>query len=422
MLIEIRIKNCYAFGEPVVLSLKADMRNKKFASNVYTEDHFHILKSAGIYGPNNSGKTCLIKCIRAVKQILLNQRINLMPNLFSDNPVCELGVTFLHNGKKYAYDFHYNCTISEFIYEKFSELQKDQYGNEKEIVWLLMNTSGKEYFCLDHEMEQMMPIVAKKSLLCYMVDTSNFQSLNDIKNAITGFAEKIDFVNMNNIPIQKTIDLMKNKDRMQEKVVAFIKNADLYMDNFEYANMDQVPLDIDVHGEKPDEKALNFKESIIDQLRLVSTYKGVPVPSMIFDSTGTKKIAALASYIIEGLSQGRILIVDELDSSIHFKLTRAIVALYNNELNSTAQLIFSVHDINLMDCKKLFRKEQIWFVHKDADGVYLYSLAEFTAQQGIRDTTDLIEKYRKGVLGAVPEPDFIQSLLDLAYHEKETST
>ncbi len=209
---------------------------------------------------------------------------------------------------------------------------------------------------------------------------------------------------------------------MQEKVVAFIKNADLYMDNFEYANMDQVPLDIDVHGEKPDEKALNFKESIIDQLRLVSTYKGVPVPSMIFDSTGTKKIAALASYIIEGLSQGRILIVDELDSSIHFKLTRAIVALYNNELNSTAQLIFSVHDINLMDCKKLFRKEQIWFVHKDADGVYLYSLAEFTAQQGIRDTTDLIEKYRKGVLGAVPEPDFIQSLLDLAYHEKETST
>ncbi len=210
MLIEIRIKNCYAFGEPVVLSLKADMRNKKFASNVYTEDHFHILKSAGIYGPNNSGKTCLIKCIRAVKQILLNQRINLMPNLFSDNPVCELGVTFLHNGKKYAYDFHYNCTISEFIYEKFSELQKDQYGNEKEIVWLLMNTSGKEYFCLDHEMEQMMPIVAKKSLLCYMVDTSNFQSLNDIKNAITGFAEKIDFVNMNNIPIQKTIDLMKN--------------------------------------------------------------------------------------------------------------------------------------------------------------------------------------------------------------------
>ena len=84
-------------------------------------------------------------------------------------------------------------------------------------------------------------------------------------------------------------------------------------------------------------------------------YKGVHVPSMIFDSTGTKKIAAIASYVIEALEQGRILVVDELDSSIHFKLTRAIVAMFNNELNTSAQMIFTVHDINLMDCKRMFR-------------------------------------------------------------------
>lgn len=105
--------------------------------------------------------------------------------------------------------------------------------------------------------------------------------------------------------------------------------------------------------------------------------------------------------------------MDELDSSIHFKLTRAIVAMFNNELNKEAQLIFTVHDINLMDCKRLFRKEQIWFVHKDKEGVYVYSLADFTAQEGIRDTTDIMEKYRRGVLGALPEPDLIHSLLDL---------
>jgi len=102
-----------------------------------------------------------------------------------------------------------------------------------------------------------------------------------------------------------------------------------------------------------------------------------------------------------------------LDSSIHFKLTRAIVAMFNNELNRDAQLIFTVHDINLMDCKKMFRKEQIWFVHKDEDGVYVYSLADFTAQEGVRDTTDIIEKYRKGALGALPDPELIHSLLDM---------
>lgn len=185
------------------------------------------------------------------------------------------------------------------------------------------------------------------------------------------------------------------------------------MDNFELVDLDRIKIrDRDIF-EKPEEKVLDLPENVMDQIRLVSTYKGVHVPSILFDSTGTKKMAALAGYVIEALEQGRILVVDELDSSIHFKLTRAIVAMFNNELNTDAQMIFTVHDINLMDCRRMFRKEQIWFVHKDSDGVYVYSLADFTAQQGVRDTTDIVEKYRKGILGAVPEPDLINSLLSI---------
>ena len=64
MIIEVRAKNCFAFDEEVVLSMNADMRNKKFASNVHSENNFNILKTVGIYGPNNAGKTCLVKSIR----------------------------------------------------------------------------------------------------------------------------------------------------------------------------------------------------------------------------------------------------------------------------------------------------------------------------------------------------------------------
>ena len=166
-------------------------------------------------------------------------------------------------------------------------------------------------------------------------------------------------------------------------------------------------------GEKADEAVLDIPEKIMDQIKLVSVYEKHAVPSILFDSTGTKKFAALAGYIIEGLEDGRILVVDELDSSLHFKLTRAIVAMFNNELNQNAQLIFTVHDINLMDCRKLLRKEQIWFIHKDEDNVYLYSLAEFTAEKGVRDTSDIVNKYQKGLLGALPEPEFIKSLLEI---------
>ena len=418
MIIEIRAKNCFVFEEELSFSMKADMRNKKFASNVHRENNFNVLKTAGVYGPNNVGKTCLVKCIRAIKSVLLDKESGLLRNIFSNDEVCQLGVTFLYQGRKFSYDFWYNAKTGEYVYESFVEILKDQYGNEKEVLWLKRDTINEEYYCIDEDVQMMMPIISKNNLFCYLVDTTKFESLKEMKNILVGFAEKIDIINMNNIPMKHTIELLKNRNNLQEKIVEFIKNADLYMDDFKYVDGDKIQVDAGDEAGRPEEKELDIPENIMDQIRLVSTYKGVPVPSMIFDSTGTKKIAAIASYVIEALEEGRYLVVDELDSSIHFKLTRAIVALFNNELNTNAQMIFTVHDINLMDCKRMFRKEQIWFVHKDEEGVYVYSLADFTAQEGVRDTTDVMEKYRKGALGALPDPELIKSLLSIKGNAK----
>ncbi len=417
MLIEIRAKNCYSFNEPINISMKADMRNRKLACNVHQVNNFSILKTAGIYGPNNVGKTCLVKCIKALKYILLNKKNLLLPNIFTDNPVCEMGVTFLSEGKKYSYNFKYDTEKNEYIYESFIEIIKDQYGNEKEEIWLMLDTQEKKFCCRNNELTiDMIRLVTKSNVLFHLIDSGNSQTIDKIKEILTGFADRIDIIDMNNIPIEHTITLMKNKNRLQEKIVEFIKNADLYMDNFEYVEQEKILF----NGiRKPNEQVLDLPEKLMDQIRLVSTYKGKRVSSMLFDSTGTKKIAAMASYVIEALEQGRILVVDELDSSIHFRLTRAIVTMFNNELNTNAQMIFTVHDINLMDCRRLFRKEQIWFVHKDKERVYVYSLAEFTANDGVRDTSDIIEKYRKGAFAALPEPELIKSLLSIQDNSKK---
>ena len=413
MIIEVRAENCYAFRDEITFSMKADMRSKKFCSNVHKENKFNILKTVGIYGPNNAGKTCLIKCIRAIRGILLDEENELMTNIFTGNSVCELGMTFMSTGRKFAYDFKYDVQNKEYIYEKFSEIKKDEYDNEKEVCWLKKDSLSGEYKCIDENLQGMFSVISKNNLLYNLIEVSKFEKMAEMKSHLTGLAKKIEVVNMNNIPMKHTIELMKNKNSLQNKIVAFIKNADLYLDNFEYVEMDNIETEFEGSNDKPEEEVLDAVENLMDQIRLVSTYKGVRVPSLLFDSTGTKKIAALASYVIEALEQGKILVIDELDSSIHFKLTRAIVAMFNNELNESAQMIFTVHDINLMDCKRMFRKEQIWFVHKDEEGVYVYSLADFTAEDGIRDTTDIIEKYKKGVLGARPDPELINSLLSI---------
>lgn len=130
-------------------------------------------------------------------------------------------------------------------------------------------------------------------------------------------------------------------------------------------------------------------------------------------------MVALASYITEAVAKGRILVVDELDSSLHFKLTRAIVSLFNNSLNDRGQLICTVHDITLLDCKKLMRKDQIWFANKTEDGCSLKSLAAFTSlKDSVRSDTDIMSKYELGLFGDLPEPDFVSAMLEEGVNEE----
>lgn len=95
MLTEIRAKNCFSFNNSVVFFFEADMRNKEFSTNVHKDEFFNVLKTAGIYGQNNSDKTFLVKCIEAIKDIILRRKKLLDAyNIFYNNSLCALGSFF----------------------------------------------------------------------------------------------------------------------------------------------------------------------------------------------------------------------------------------------------------------------------------------------------------------------------------------
>ncbi len=416
MLISLKVNNCFIYNSEVEFTMRADMRYKRFPSNVVSDKNTHILKSAMLIGPNNAGKTNFIRCLKAVKGIMLNEPHHLKSNLFIDDPICELTVCFLEDSE-YVFEVKYDSKASEFIYERFSQVSYDKHKNRKETDLFVRDPLQKVYLCDDEELRAVMSATAKNNILIYLLDASQFPVLEKIKRAITSFASKIDILDMNNIPIKKTIDMLKLPGATQQRIVNFIRNADLSLEDFRYAGDDEIKIKVKSgSGEDltPQENSLKDSAPLAEMLHLTSVYKGVSVHSILFDSTGTKKMAALASYVIDALEQGRILVIDELDNSLHFKLTRGIISLFNNELNQTAQLIFTAHDMTLLDCQRLFRKEQIWFAHKDKDAAYLYSLSDFTSERDhVRDTSDLIEKYKSGVFGALPEPDLFQSLLEV---------
>lgn len=410
MITRFKFDNCFAFNKPVEMTLRADMRTKKFSSNVINvNDNLNILKSIAIYGPNNTGKTSFIKCINAFKRTLENKPISLSANIFTGNSISTEAVSFIYNEKEYNYEYKFDCDKHSYVYEKMVEIVRDKNSNETEKLIFLKDTLNEKYKCPeDQKLQEVLNIASTNNILIYTVQTEKFDILNKIKEILINLAKSIVIVTMNNIPNEKTIEILKNKDEETKKIVNFIKNADIYLDDYRYDDKVQ----LEVNNKEAEEKILK-NQDLMDQMRIVSVYKGKPVPSIIFDSLGTRKIAALASYVVTSIEKGQTLVIDELDSSLHFKITRAIMSMYNSELNKNAQLIATLHDISLLDCKKMFRKEQIWFTDKNEEQTELYSLKDFSYEQsGVRgDTTDIQDRYSKGAFGAIPDPDLISTLL-----------
>ena len=132
---------------------------------------------------------------------------------------------------------------------------------------------------------------------------------------------------------------------------------------------------------------------------------GIEVGEEIFDlrreSTGTKKLLGLASYVVDALHDGSVIVVDELDKNLHPLLTRMIIRLFNNpDFNKkNAQLIFSTHDISLID-RDLFRLDQIFIADKNEEGASNISrLSDF---KGITKVKTLQKWYTLGMFKGIP--------------------
>lgn len=420
MLLSVRVNNFLVFAGKAELTLSADPAIKKFYSNVHIQGNFRVLKSACVYGGNNVGKTCMLRALATIKNVLSNCDFSMPVNIFTENSVCSLGVSFTQGEKAYSYDFSYDVSQKDghpkgFVYERFAEIFADGAHFSEREIFVRDAVNDKYFFGDDERLSELLGLVSSSNIAVFTVNESRYPAVAECKKLLTDFARSVEVVDMNNIPIDKTISVLKENKDIRERTVELIKLADLDIDDYLYAD---APAAAD--GISPQEFVLKMGNSPEDMYRLTSVHKGKAVKSLVFDSTGTKKMVAIASYIIEALTEGKILVVDEIDSSLHFKLTRAIVSLFNNELNVNAQLIFTVHDVTLLDCRRLFRRDQIWFASKDEEGVKLCSLASLTGQKdGSRSENDVMESYKDGALGALPEPDLIAVLLGRNEDETE---
>ena len=131
------------------------------------------------------------------------------------------------------------------------------------------------------------------------------------------------------------------------------------------------------------------------------------------ESDGTKKLLAALPMLIIALREGRLVIVDELDSKLHPKLLRYIIRMFKNkELNKNgAQLLFTSHDMTTMR-NTVFRRDEIWFAATDeAHESQIYSLYDIrnADDSHVNNKSAYDKQYLEGRYGADP---YLQNMFD----------
>jgi len=416
MLLEFSVGNYLSFKTKKTLNLEAASISDYQGTNTVKTDRTTLLKGAVIYGANASGKSNLIKAMSTMRRLVLysfNQTsakgLDVTPFLLStetDNKPSHFEVLCQINGVRYRYGFEVtNKTVAaEWLFEAKKNIEKPLFIRENDGIEV--RDGFKEGKNLEGKTRD-------NALFLTVVDQFNGKTAKNLMKWFNGF---VTISGLSHEHYEMTTFKMFDKKIKHNPLTDFYKKLDLGFDDvtIERKSFDpkELPNDLPETVMKMMLKDLEgaFKFDI-RTLHKKYNEKNEVVKMVEFDmreqeSAGTNKVFNISGPIFNVLNSGGVIVVDELDSSLHPLLTLAVTRLFNStEYNpNNAQLVFTTHDTNLFEYGK-FRRDQIYFIEKDQYGSSdLYSLVEYKEENGtkIRKDRSFESDYIAGKYGAIP--------------------
>ncbi len=411
MLIEFRVANFKSIRDEQVISLVADKDKSHIETHSFQtgiKSIPFVLKSAAIYGANASGKSNMIEALVFIHREVIESyvrpqgsKINLRPFRLDKsklNEPSEFEITFLINQTRYQYGFVIN---SERITDEWLLV----YEKSKPQEWFTRRydiEKGKYTYKLGSHLKGQKKLwqdsTRDNALFLSTAVQLNSEQLTPVFEWIS---ENLIFLGMNiNFYPEDSIAMLNQEEKKKELIDLVIK-ADIGIKHIKLEN------------KKGRENTIQFNPKLKQGSRIHSEEKEIPVPMFLHEtdmgsalfyifeeSIGTQRLFYLAGPILETLENGKTLIIDELDSSLHTLIVQWLVSMFNsNKYNKKgAQIIFTTHDTNLLN-KDILRRDQIWFIEKDKNqATQVYSLSEFSPRKH-----EALEKgYLQGRYGALP--------------------
>lgn len=417
MLIEFSVTNFRSILERQTLNMTASSYFKELESlNTFAPDQDdgvpRLLRSTVLYGPNASGKSTLIQALQFVKGQVLNSQkesqagdpIDVVPfklTAASQAAGSEFEVTFVEQGVRYDYGFCCNR-------ERFTEEWLIAYPLGRAQKWfhrVFDAETGKDAYKFSTSFaggRQRQTLAAQTRPNALFFSTAVQLNNEQLKPAFDWFKSRLRvFDSAQGFHGADTVQRC-DKDEDRQRVVAFMNSADLSIADIQLKetvfsveilpkNMPKALKDEflkDMVGKKFVEPRFIHKN--------VDTQESVEFAEAE-ESDGTRALFAFAGPWLDVIENERVLVVDELDTSLHPLLVHHLVKRLHHE-GTKAQLIFTTHDTTLLS-QKLLRRDQVWFMEKDAkSATRLYPLSDFSP----RDNEAVERGYLNGRYGGIP--------------------
>lgn len=410
MLIEFKVSNFRSIYKSQTFSMAAGI-GTELEDNLITYDcdlKLRLSRASVIYGTNAGGKSNFLSALLFMHKFIIfsakesqqGEKIRVDNFIFdksSRNEPSEFEITFIKNKIRYQYGFSAdtNQIFEEWLFaypaghaQKWFSRVYDKRNGEYSWKFSKYFKGGKQVSDLT---------IGNVLFLSNAVKLNNRQ-LAPIFDWFQKDLKFIDAPTSKGLNYKGSIELLKTKID-KKKLLQFMLIADSSISDI---NVDTKEIDINDFQFIPEDiKNILIKNKSRHSVYKVSlTHAQGGVLDLEEESEGTRKLLGYASCWIDALENGRILIVDELDNSLHPLVVRFLIKLICdptiNKKNS--QIIFSTHDASLLD-NELFRRDQVWFVEKDkSNSTQLYSLLEFSP----RKNEAIGRGYLQGRYGALP--------------------
>lgn len=416
MFIEFTVTNYRSILSPQKLSMVASNYEKDaLGQNKFqpTQDEsFSLLRSVVLYGANASGKSTFIQALQFVKNQVINSQkesqageaIEVLPFKLTKKSILEdseFELVFIEQGVRYQYGFCCNAN-------RFTEEWLIAYPNGRAQKWFHRvydsNNSIDTYkfssTFLGGRQRQITATQTRSNAL-YLSTAVQFNNAQ-LMPVFNWFKNKLRVVSSSHLLSDSYTKRMCEDEEEKLKIIQFMNSADLNIADIqlkkEVFSTQLLPKILSEEIKNQVSHELSGKElTTLRYIHQLTDEAGTIEFEENEESDGTRTLFTLAGPWLDVIKNERVLVVDELDSSLHPLLVHYLIKTLHMS-KSHAQLIFTTHDSTLLS-QKLLRRDQVWFTEKDEkNSTKLFPLSDFSPREN-----EAIEKgYLVGRYGGIP--------------------